>query len=257
MPTLPELATYMDELLQPAEFADWTNALNGVQFENQRPIERIAAAVDLSRATIEGAAAARANLLLVHHGMFWGGLQQIRGPYYQRVRLLVEHDIAVYASHLPLDAHPEIGNNVLLARELGLEPDGGFARIRGKPIGLHGRSDIATSKLAERARTFSRAQGGDVRVIGAGPERVTRRWGMCTGAGIDAESLKEAAALGVDTLIVGEGPHWSAVEAPELGIAVLYAGHYATETLGVRALAARVGETFSIPWSFIDAPTGF
>ena len=256
MPTLSELAIYMDELLQPADFADWTNALNGIQFENRQPIRGIAAAVDLSRPTIEGAVAARANLLLVHHGMFWGGLQPIRGLHYQRIRLLVEHDIAVYASHLPLDAHPEIGNNVLLARELGLKPDGGFAHIRGKAIGLHGRSRMPTSKLAERVRTFSRAYGGDVRIVGADADRVTRRWGMCTGAGIDADSLKEAVALGVDTLIVGEGPHWSAVEAPELGVAVLYAGHYATETLGVRALASRVAETFSLPWSFIDAPTG-
>ena len=256
MPSLSELAIYMDELLQPADFADWANALNGIQFENRHPIRGIAAAVDLSRATIEGAAAARANLLIVHHGMFWGGLQPIRGPQYQRIRLLVEHDIAVYASHLPLDAHPAIGNNVLLARELGLKPEGGFAHIRGKAIGLQGRSDIATSELAERARTFSRARGGDVRIVGAHEDRTTRRWGLCTGAGIDADSLKEAVALGVDTLIVGEGPHWSAVEAPELGITVLYAGHYATETLGVRALAARVAQTFSIPWSFIDAPTG-
>ena len=256
MPTLSELATYMDELLQPADFADWANALNGIQFEHRGPITRIAAAVDLSRGTIEGAAAQGANLLLVHHGMFWGGLQQIRGPLYARIRLLIEHDIAVYASHLPLDAHPEIGNNVLLARELALTPDGGFAHIKGKAIGLHGRCNLPTTTLVQRARAFSGAHGGDTRVVGAPADRVTRRWGMCTGAGVDAEFLKEAADLGVDTLIVGEGPHWSAVEAPELGIAVLYLGHYATETLGVRALASRVGTAFSIPWSFIDAPTG-
>lgn len=256
MATLSELARYMDELLQPADFADWANALNGIQVEHRGPVTRIAAAVDLSRATIEGAAAARANLLLVHHGMFWGGLQQIRGPLYERIRLLIEHDIAVYASHLPLDAHPEVGNNALLARELELTPDGGFAHIKGKAIGLHGRCNLPTTTLVQRARAFSAAQGGDARVIGAAADRVTRRWAMCTGAGVDAESLKEAVALGADTLIVGEGPHWSAVEGPELGIAVLYLGHYATETLGVRALAARVAETFSIPWSFIDAPTG-
>lgn len=256
MATLSELARYMDELLQPAEFADWANALNGIQVEHRGPITRIAAAVDLSRATIEGAAAARANLLLVHHGMFWGGLQQIRGPLYERIRLLIEHDIAVYASHLPLDAHAEVGNNALLARELELTPDGGFAHIKGRAIGLHGRCDLPTGMLVQRARAFSGAHGGEARVIGATANRVTRRWAMCTGAGVDAESLREAVALGADTLIVGEGPHWSAVEAPELGIAVLYLGHYATETLGVRALAARVAETFSIPWSFIDAPTG-
>ena len=256
MATLSELARYMDELLLPGDYPDWANALNGIQVEHRGPITRIAAAVDLSRATIEGAAAARANLLLVHHGMFWGGLQQIRGPLYERVRLLIEHDIAVYASHLPLDAHPEVGNNALLARELDLTPDGGFAHIKGKAIGLHGRCNLPTATLVQRARAFSGAHGGDARAIGATADRVTRRWAVCTGAGVDAESLKEAVALGADTLIVGEGPHWSAVEAPELGIAVLYLGHYATETLGVRALAARVAAAFSIPWSFIDAPTG-
>ena len=256
MATLPQLAAYLDELLRPTEFGDWANALNGIQFENRNSIHKVACAVDLSRTTIEGAAAGGANLLLVHHGMFWGGLQAIRGPYFQRVRLLVEHDIAVYASHLPLDAHAEIGNNVLLAKELALAPTGGFAHIRGKAIGLHGLSDIPTATLLDRARSFARRHGGDVRIVGAERGRVTRRWGLCTGSGIDADVLREAAALEIDTLIVGEGPHWSAVEAPELGIAVLYAGHYATETLGVQALAARLGANFSLPWMFIDAPTG-
>ena len=253
---LARLAAFLDDLLRPADFTDWPQALNGVQCENRSPIRAIAASVDLSRATIEGALAAGANLMLVHHGMFWGGLQPLRGTAYDRARLLIENDVAVYASHLPLDAHAEVGNNVLLARELGLEPSGTFAHVKDIPIAVRGESSVATAKIADRADRFAKRYGGAVRTAGVTRTRMTKRWGICTGAGASSETLEEARVLGLDTLIVGEGPHWTAVDAPEMGIAIIYAGHYATETLGVRALAERAARAFKLPWTFIDSPTG-
>ena len=256
MATSADIAAYLDALLHTSEIADYAPALNGLQLANRGSITKVAAAVDLSRATVDGAIAAGANLLLVHHGMFWGGLRPIRGALYERVARLVEADVAVYASHLPLDAHPTLGNNVLLAAELGLVPSGPFAHHQETAIGVRGESDLATAELVERARRFARSHGGDVRTSELTPGRLTRRWGICTGAGADADTLREAVAERLDTLVVGEGPHWTAVDAPELGLAIIYAGHYATETLGVRALAAHVGERFGLPWTFVHAPTG-
>jgi dinuclear metal center YbgI/SA1388 family protein len=254
--TSADIATYLDELLRTGEIDDYPPALNGLQLANRGAVTKVAAAVDLSRATVEGAIASGANLLLVHHGMFWGGLRPIRGAFYERVARLIEADVAVYASHLPLDAHPTLGNNALLAAELGLTPSGAFAWHQKTAIGVRGEGELATAELVERARRFARGYDGEVRTSEIAPGRMTRRWGICTGAGADADTLKEAVAEQVDTLVVGEGPHWTAVDAPELGLVIIYAGHYATETLGVRALAAHVAERYGLPWMFVHAPTG-
>jgi dinuclear metal center YbgI/SA1388 family protein len=255
-PTLDVIARHLDTLLRTHEIPDYPGAMNGVQVEHDGPVVRCAVAVDASLATIEGAVVVGANLLVVHHGLFWGGAQPLRGRHYQRVRRLLAHDIAVYASHLPLDLHPTLGNNALLARALGLTPRAGFAAFEGVDVGVMGDADIETSALAARASDIASAEGGRLVAVGVGGERRTRRWALCTGAGASSETLRQAASAGVDTLIVGEGPHHTAVEASELGIAVLYAGHYATETLGVRALGEELERTFAIPWSFVAAPTG-
>jgi len=256
MPRLDDIVSFLDTLLQTAETPDYGPALNGLQLANPGEVRGVAAAVDYSMAGVDGAIAAGANLLLLHHGMFWGGAQPIRGVAYERLRKLLEHGVAVYASHLPLDRHPAFGNNVLLARELGLEPAGEFARYKTIAVGVRGEADVATAELAARARRLAESHGGTVVSTPHDASRRTRRWGICTGAGASSESLQEAAALGLDTLVVGEGPHHTGVEARELGIVVIYAGHYATETLGVRALARHVGERFGVPWTFVDAPTG-
>jgi dinuclear metal center YbgI/SA1388 family protein len=256
MPTLTAIVAHLDALLDTAGTPDYGPALNGLQLANGGEVRGVAAAVDYSMAGVEGVIAAGANLLLLHHGMFWGGAQPIRGVAYERLRRLIAHDVAVYASHLPLDRHPTLGNNVLLARELGLEPSGEFARFKTISVGVRGDADLATTELVARARTLAGAHGGSVVATAHDADRRTRRWGICTGAGASSESLQEAHALGLDTLVVGEGPHHTGVEARELGIVVVYAGHYATETLGVRALAAHVSEEFGVPWTFIDAPTG-
>jgi len=254
--TLAGIAQHLDALLRTAEIPDYPGALNGIQVEHNGPVVRCAVAVDASLRTIQGTIDAGANLLIVHHGLFWSGAQPLRGRFYERIRRLIANDVAVYASHLPLDLHPTIGNNALLAAALGLEPTAGFARFQSIEVGVSGTADVDTSILADRLRTIAEREGGSLVAIGVTPDRRTRRWGICTGAGASSDTLREAALRGIDTLIVGEGPQHTAVDAPELGIAVLYGGHYATETFGVRALGAEVERVFGIPWTFIAAPTG-
>lgn len=256
MTKISETAAYLDDLLRTDEVRDYPAALNGLQIENRSELKGIASAVDFSTRAIEGAIRAGANLLIVHHGMFWNGFEHIRGPSYRRLGLLIENDIAVYSSHLPLDLHPTFGNNALLAGELGLNPTGTFADYDGIFIGLSGESDIATAALAERARKFAKSYGGDVRVTPTTANRTTKRWAMCTGAGASSATLKEAVMMKADTLIVGEGPHHTAVQAEENDLAIIYAGHYATETLGVRALAEHLGKKYGVPSTFVNAPTG-
>jgi dinuclear metal center YbgI/SA1388 family protein len=255
-PSLADVARHLDTVLCTNEVPDYPGAMNGVQVEHDGPVKRCAAAVDASLHTIDAAIASGANLLVVHHGLFWSGSQPLRGRVFQRVRRLLAHDVAVYSSHLPLDLHPTLGNNALMARALELTPSAGFARFQSIDVGVMGDADIGTSTLASRCDTLARREGGQLVAIGVTSERRTRRWALCTGAGASSESLREASAAGVDTLIVGEGPHHTAVEASELGIAVLYVGHYATETFGVRALGEEIERAFGIPWSFVAAPTG-
>lgn len=264
MTALAEIVAYLDTLLETRDTPDYSGALNGLQLENQGRVRRIAAAVDFSTRAIDLTVDAGCDLLVVHHGMFWGGVQAIRGKAYRQLRSLLQHDVAVYASHLPLDRHPDVGNNALLARELGLEPAGEFGRYKTISVGVRGESDVPTMRLIARAREFAGQYGGGVRVAGQLPDpssdldrRRTRRWAICTGAGASSETIHEAVQLGIDTLIVGEGPHHTFVEAyDEPDLVVVYAGHYATETLGVRAVAQRVSERFGVPRTFIEAATG-
>ncbi len=253
---LSDLVQHLDELLETDRTPDYPNAVNGLQLANGGSVTRIAAAVDFSSLSVASAVREGASLLIVHHGMFWSGLEPVRGVAYELMKQLIASDLAVYSSHLPLDRHERLGNNVLLAAELGLKPSGGFARFQTIDIGVRGEADIDTAELATRAAAFAKANGGELRTTPIAKERRTRRWGICTGGGASAETLREAAEHEIDTLIVGEGAHWTAVHAADSGLVILYAGHYATETLGVRALAQHAGERFSLPWKFLPHPTG-
>jgi dinuclear metal center YbgI/SA1388 family protein len=255
-PTLAAIAQHLDTLLRTAETPDYPPALNGVQVGHRGPVRRIAAAVDASALTIQLAADADANLLLVHHGLFWNGLQAVTGTHEARLRTLFAADIAVYSSHLPLDAHPTFGNSRLLAAELGLTVAAGFARYQQIDCGVRGEADLDTAAFIARVSAWAQPHGHHTVASRTPPGHRTRRWAICSGAGAQVDTLREAYATGVDTLVVGEGPHWSAVDAVEHGLVIIYAGHYATETLGVRALAAHLGERFGVPWSFVHAPTG-
>ena len=256
MITALELAAAADTLLRCRETPDYTPALNGLQVGNRSSVRRIAAAVDCSLRTIQGAVDAGANLLVVHHGLFWGGLQPLTGAHLERVRLLLTHDVALYAAHLPLDAHETMGNSLLLAQAIGLTPSGGFARYQTIFCGVQGSADLDTMSLVAACDRFASGHGGRAVSSRVTPDRRTRRWGIVSGAGINADTLREAQDLGLDTVITGEGPHWSAVDAEERGLVIIYAGHYATETLGVQALAAWMAEQGGVSWNFVAAPTG-
>jgi len=248
--SLEKLVTYCDKILRTREIWDYEGALNGLQVANCGSIAKIAAAVDASKSTIKLAAAAGANLLIMHHGLFWGPRQPWTGKNYELLRLLVENDLAVYSSHLPLDAHPKLGNNVLLCNALGLTRLKPFFYEHGQMLGFKSQTKISRAELARR---LERATGVKPKVIPGGAE-ICRQIGVVTG-GAGAE-LKLAAKEGVDTFITGEGPHWTFALAEELGLNVFYGGHYATETFGVKALAAHLSKKFKVPWEFLDYPTG-
>lgn len=256
MTSTQAIVAFLDDLLQTTSTPDYPGAVNGLQLANTGSVSKLAACVDYSSMSVARAVEQNADFMVVHHGMFWGGARPIVGNAYHRMRMLVDNDIAVYASHLPLDRHPTFGNNVLLSRHLLLSPSGEFARYKGTAIGVCGVSDIATADLLEKSRQFARAHGGEAIATAFPNGRRTVRWAVCTGAGASAETLREAADAGIDTLIVGEGPHWTAVEAAELDLVIIYVGHYATETLGVAALTEHTAGTFGLEWTMIHAPTG-
>lgn len=255
-PTAAQVATFLDERLATSAFPDYPPALNGLQLDHRGPVRKVVAAVDYSRRTVDAAIAAGGNLLLLHHGMFWGGNQRLVEHAYARLRDLVTHDIAVYASHLPLDAHQELGNCAQLASRLGLTVSGRFGQYQGVAIGVMGDADLPVDELMTRARAFASSYGGDARASHEVIGQHCRRWAILTGAGADSATLREARDRGIDTLIVGEGPHHTTVDAAEHGVTVIYAGHYATETLGVQALLRLVEAQFAVPTEFLRLPTG-
>lgn len=250
MASLQEIITFLDTELRIAEIPDYSGAVNGLQLENGGTVTKVAAAVDASLPVVEAAVAAGADLLVVHHGMFWQGLQPLTRAYYRKIKTAIEGGLAIYSAHLPLDVHPELGNNAILARELGLEIRGALLPWKGIHLGLLGQVDGSRDGLVSRLEGIV---GGPVHLCPGGPEHVVAA-GICTGGA--GSQIAEAAAAGIDTFITGEGPHWSYPLAEELGVNLLYAGHYATETFGVKALASRLANDFGIESTFIDRPTG-
>ncbi|MGV3708571.1 MAG: Nif3-like dinuclear metal center hexameric protein [Gemmatimonas sp.] len=254
--SLTEVVRALDTELRTAEVPDSSVALNGLQVANRGGVSNVAVAVDASLASIEAAAAVGANLLIVHHGLFWGGLQPVTGRTYDRMHALIDNDIALYSTHIPLDLHATLGNNALLAKALGLTPNAPFGRHKGVDIGLRGDCDESTAAIVDRVTTYAASYGGSVRVSIPTNDRVTHRWGICSGMGASPDALAEARTAGIDTLITGEGTHHSAVDSAEFGVCVVYAGHYATETLGVQAVGEWLRQQFGLPWSFLMLPTG-
>jgi dinuclear metal center YbgI/SA1388 family protein len=248
--SLSAIVSYCDRLLHTAGVQDFERAGNGLQVENNGKVSRLAAAVDASLSTVRLAVAAKADLLLVHHGLFWGNAHPWTGKRYELLRCLLDHNLAVYSSHLPLDAHPSLGNNAQLGRALGLKNLRPFFLEHGQRIGFQVRARIPRMALAARLQRAIRA--GPL-VIPGGPE-ICRRIGVVSGGAGD--HIQRAAEEGVDTFITGEGPHWTYALAQDLGLNVLYGGHYATETFGVKALAATLSRRFHVPWIFLDYPTG-
>jgi dinuclear metal center YbgI/SA1388 family protein len=248
--SLTGVVAQLDAWLSPAAIQDYPNALNGLQLQNSGKVSCVAAAVDASRAVIENAVALGADLLLVHHGLFWSGLRPLSGLEYERISTAIRNDLAVYSSHLPLDLHPKLGNNRLFARTMGFDRAEPFLLQRDQAVGLLVSERIAFEDVRKRAST---AVDGEVWSCAAGPA-ISERIGIVTGG---AGTLLEAAAgAGADTFITGEGPHHTYALAEDLRVNLIYAGHYATETFGVKALAAQLEEAFGLPWHFIDRPSG-
>jgi dinuclear metal center YbgI/SA1388 family protein len=247
---LTELTNYLDSYLDIASISDYRGAFNGLQVEGRVEIRRVAVAVDVAIATIEQAVAGGADLMIVHHGLFWGVTAPLTGAYYRRVSGLVKNELALYACHLPLDVHPEVGNNHVLARQLGLTVGGLFGDYEGIPIGVWADAEMGRAEFVERVSHLLEV---NPLVMPTGPEQ-TRRIGIITGGA--GSYISAAQTAGCDTFLTGEGPHHTYFEAEERGLNVIYAGHYATETVGVKALAAHLEKRFSLEWFFIDHPTG-
>lgn len=250
MTTLTELVRYTDSYLRIGEIEDWANALNGLQIENSGRVTTIGAAVDVSTRVLTEGAKRKIDLLLVHHGLFWAGLQPVTGGLRRQLTIAFENDIALYSAHLPLDLHPEVGNNAQLAAALGLDSIEPFFEEKGRRIGVKARAAISRAELV---RKLSVSLGGEPKAFLGGPEQ-TSSIGIITGGA--GSEIYRVAREGVDTFITGEAPHWAAIAAEELGVNLLLGGHYATETFGVKALAAHLSEKFQLPFEFIDCPTG-
>lgn len=240
----------MDRELRISEIPDYPGAFNGLQMEGRGEVRRVAAAVDASLPVVREAAEAGADLLLVHHGMFWGGTRPVTGAVYEKFKVAIEAGLAIYSAHLPLDVHPELGNNRLLAGELGLRDPEPCFEWKGILTGWRGQADGSFHALVARA---ARVLGAAPHVCAAGPAEAGS---VAVVTGAAGSEVPKVAQEGIDTFVTGEGPHWSYTAAEELGLNVIYGGHYATETFGVRALAARLAESFGMESFFIDHPTG-
>ena len=248
---LATLCARLDDRLRTDAFADLDASPNGLQVgPDDAAVARVAVAVDAAVATVEEALARDADCLLVHHGLVWGGLDRVTGPEYDRIAPLVRGDCALYVSHLPLDAHPELGNAAGLADHLGLDDREPFGELGPEHIGVRGRCAPVTPEAVRGS--LADLDNDDVRHLDFGPERI-EDVAIVTGSG--ADWLGEARERGVDALVTGEGKQQVYHEAREAGVHVFLAGHYATETFGVRSLAETC-ESWGVTASFVDHPTG-
>lgn len=247
---LSEIVLHLENLLNHAHVGDYPGAHNGLQIENSGRVSRVCAAVDACEAVLAEAAGVPGTLLIVHHGLLWGGARAFAGAMRRKLKLAFDSDLAVFSSHLPLDLHAKLGNNALLAKALGLRKGEAAFPAKGQPIGLVGKVDVSR---AEFARRCEKAVGCAVKLAPGGPARVCRVGVVTGGAG---DLVADAAGLGCDTFVTGEGPHHTYTLAEELGVNLFYCGHYATETFGVKALVQHVARKFRKPWDFIHHPTG-
>ena len=250
MAQLNEIVTYCDTLTRRSEIADFTGANNGLQLQNDGTVNKVAAAVDAGLVPFEMAIEQGADLLIVHHGLFWNTPIHYTGPLYKKLKLAMDNNLAVYSSHLPLDAHPEIGNNRLLAKAIGLEPVDWFLAYEGTPIALLAKAPDSRDELKSRLEKEFPEGITAIEFGSAHPKRIA----VLTGSGRSA--LDEMKALGADTLITGELRQEHFNLAQEQGFNLYVCGHYATERYGVTALAEQVAAKFGLPSTFLptDCP---
>ena len=243
-----ELVQYLDELLEIRLIPDY--GPHGLQIEGRADVNQLAVGVDAALPTIDAALNGGAEMLLVHHGIFWGPTKRIAGAFGRKVRRFIETDLNLYAAHLALDRHPTLGNNAELCRLLNLEAVDTYFNYKGYDIGLIAEP-LGLLTFEELTRRFRERIAAPLRVDAFGPERV-RRVAVCSGDAI--RSLEEAYDRGCDAMITGETDYTMVHMPAELGVNVIYGGHYATETLGVQALARHLEARFGLSWEFIDTP---
>ena len=245
---LDTLVSHLDELLRCKEIPDISD--NGLQVEGGQEVEHVGSAVDASAHVIGKAIETGCQFLIVHHGLFWGKAERVVGPHRARMVALLESNLSVYAAHLPLDLHPDLGNNALLLRILGMECESGFGSSGGMDIGFRGRFETPRER-GDLVDTLGRELGGRVDIYPFGPERI-RTMGVVSGSG--GSFVAEAVELGLDALLVGEWTYASYHLAKDHGLNVLAAGHYATETVGVRALGDHLSEQWGLEHTFLPEP---
>ncbi|MGD2165146.1 MAG: Nif3-like dinuclear metal center hexameric protein [Anaerolineae bacterium] len=245
------LIEYLNEYFRVEEIED--KSQNGLQVEGPDEVTSVALAVDGCQASFRRAVAEGAQLLIVHHGLLWSEPLPLVGPHFGRVKTLVEGDCGLYAMHLPLDAHPEIGNNAQMARLLGLKEQEPFGEYHGMDIGFAGRLDRPLDISALIGRLVEALGRPPIRVLDYGPETIER---VACVSGEAASMMDQVADAGLDAYVTGETSHTFFHQAVEHELNVLFAGHYATETLGVKALGRHVEEHFGLDTVFLDIPTG-
>ena len=250
MPELDTLIARLASVLDVARIPDYPGAVNGLQLAGKREVNKVVAAVDASLPVVRDAVAMGADLLIVHHGIFWSGAQPIVGGLHEKLKLAMDAGLAIYSCHIPLDVHPEFGNNALLAKAVGMGNPEPFFPWKGIQLGLKARMDVSLLELAGRVEA---AVGSEVHVCSGGDGAAGMVGVITGGAGSEINAI---AAEGIDTFVTGEGPHWSYTAAQELGVNIVYGGHYATETFGVRAIVRYLAEEFGVEEGFLDHPTG-
>jgi len=245
-----ELVSWLDDYLEIAAWPD--SSLNGLQVEGRSEISKVVASVDASFNSLELAIARGADIIVVHHGLFWGKELPVTGPHKRRLKLLLDNDVSLYAAHLPLDGHQEVGNNWGLARLLALREIKGFVDVAGRPLGCKGTfaEPIGLHDLAE---LIEKELGEQVMVHAGGPDPVSSLGIVSGGA---AWEVVTAANEGLDAFLTGEPKHETFYESFERGISSLFAGHYMTETVGVKLLAQKINGEFGLETDFVMLPTG-
>lgn len=250
---LHELTRYLDEYLNNAGYSD--ASLNGLQVEGRGEVQTIALAVDASLQAINAAIEGNADLLLTHHGLFWGAAQPLTGWFGRRIRHLMTHNLSLYTSHLPLDAHPEVGNNIQLAKLFGWHDVAPFGTYKNKTIGYIAtlKTGLHQTELLDLIETKLHLHDGELRVWGA-TDKLIKRVGIVSGGA--ATTIDEAITAHCDAFITGEPNYGATFPAIESNVPLICAGHYHTETLGVQALGKHLEDQFGLKTFFIDAPTG-
>ena len=246
MTKLEDIVTLLDATLRTGEVKDAPVALNGLQVENDGCVRKVALAVDGSQRTLDAAVAAGADLLVLHHGLFWCGLRPLTGWWKRKVETCLRANLAVYAAHLPLDIHPELGNNAQLAAALGLQD------IR--PELEYCYSGVFPGTVAELRDRYAAVTGCPVTGPMPTPDAPAGRVMLCSGGG--GPEVYAVQKLGYQTFLTGEENHWVSYTAEDMGMNLFFAGHYATETFGVKALGRLLEERFGLPVVFLDNPTG-